>query len=151
MQRNARIAGFLGIALLLGLGVLALRDSIPASAVAWALIGSGLLWTVWLLYFDRLIRRDPGRFGLIGAEALAAGPRAAALVCGLLTLLLTLFALRTKVGWPEIITMVAACVLLVRWLVASFRLSRRSAQRSEGQRRKPEHWRPLNKDRKQKR
>jgi hypothetical protein len=149
MQRNARIAGLAGIGLLLGVGFLALRNSLTAAAVVWALIGSGALWTIGLLYFDLMIRRDAGRFGLIGAEALAAGPRSAALVCGLLTVLLTLFAVRGRVGWPEVLTMIAACVFLVRWLVASIRLSRRSRQRPEGRSRKPEHWRPLN--RKQKR
>ncbi len=151
MQRNAKIAGLAGIGLLTAVGILALRNTLSGSLVFWALIASGGLWTVGLLYFDFAIRRDAGRFGLIGAEALAAGPRAAALVCGLLTLLLTLFAVHEKFGWPEIVTMIAAAFFLVRWLVASIRLSRRSRERREGRTRKPDNWRPLNRDRKQKR
>jgi hypothetical protein len=117
--------------------------SFMANGVVWALIGAGVLWTLGLLYFDRQIRRDPGRFGLIGKQANAAGPRSAALVCGLLTLLLVLIATRENFGWPEVATIVLACGALARWVIASIGLRRRRARRGGKTRRKPEKWRSL--------
>jgi hypothetical protein len=117
--------------------------ALPEPALRWAPIAVGALWTIGLLYYDRVIRRDPGRFGLIGAVARAAGPRSAALVCGLLTLLLLQVTLRGKFGWPELITGVLSILFLLRWLVATLRMIRSSSRRSQGMRRKPERWRPL--------
>src|SRR5438132_11864186 len=98
------------------------------------LISAGVLWTGGLLWFDWVIRRDPGRYGLIGDDARAAGPRAAAVICALLTLLLGLFLVRSRIGVPEIVTIAAAGAALTRWLVATVRLLRRTGRRAPGSR-----------------
>jgi hypothetical protein len=95
------------------------------------------------VYFDFVIRRDPGRFGLIGEGAQRAGPRSAAVVCALLTLLLFQVYVREVVGWTEVATGVLALFFLVRWLAASLRVMRQASARTKGMRRKPERWRSL--------
>jgi hypothetical protein len=143
MSRNRRFLAWL-LFILGGAGAaLLLLYALPEPALRWAPIAVGSLWTIGLLYSDTVIRRDPGRFGLIGEVARAAGPRSAALVCGLLTLLLLQVSLRGKFGWPELLTGVLAILFLLRWLVATLRMIRTSSRRSQGMRRKPERWRPL--------
>lgn len=91
---------------------------LPESWLRWVPAAVGCVWTATLLWLVPRLSDEPG-------APRASSIRSGGVACALLTALAASWAVRDRVGWPELLMVAAALVAFGVWIRAMARESRR--------------------------